>query len=140
MNVSRLVRSPIAFVILVELAVALVAGAVTWHLRQGSSPLAIPAGLPAPQAGGPVTGPPISALPTPPADSGQGGRPALPGLNGDPGFLGTHLRDANHDEATLEQSEWRVTRLIQEGVLAYIDHVVTPAVNGATESARKRDR
>jgi hypothetical protein len=63
---------------------------------------------------------------------------ATPGLRTDPLFLGQATQDINREEAAFQQLEWRIVQGATEGMRAYIQRVVLPAISRAQRGAGSR--
>lgn len=140
MSQIRHLRRPLLIAVVAEALLVAACLGVGWHIwqsRLGSPPAAD--GGPSP-----VRSSDPSRLPTPHA-SPPASRPAtpasvpagpVPGIRTDPAFLERQLRDLNRDQASLEDTEWRVIMAAIEAMRAYLERVVLPAVERAQRSRR----
>jgi hypothetical protein len=134
---SSLIRSPLSWMVVAEVAVVTLLVIVAWQLVTGVAHTrgAVPA----------VAAPAPSAAPLDPAALGlpdvdipivapaQG---AMPGLNLASAFWRARLVDLNRDEGLFVQLEWRLVRAAEAAVKRYIDTVVLPAVRRAERTRR----
>jgi hypothetical protein len=143
MNPASLVRPPLVFVVLAEAALVTGLGAVSWHVWQdrfGPAPAAVASLPPTPRPAVRSSRPPTSAAASPspapvstPPPTPQPG-PA-PGLSTEPNFVSRMLVELNQVEGTFEDLEWRVTKLIVDGIQRYVEGVVMPSIEHS-ESGR----
>ena len=139
MDATRLLRRRrvLAFLVAGELAVVGGLGALAWHIWQQGQP---PGGgraatsLPALQQGASPQPSPATTMPA----SLQPSAAPTPGLRTDPQFLSRATLDINREEAALEQLEWRIVHGATDGIRAYIERVVLPAVSRAQRQAGSR--
>ncbi|MEP7105321.1 MAG: hypothetical protein ABI838_05715 [Chloroflexota bacterium] len=124
-------RRPLAWLILLEIAVVAALAAATYHVvaTRWHRPPPI-AAAPAPAAPGssrPATprALPKAAIPTPTP------RGPAPGLSVDPGFWNDQLARVNRDQALLADIQSRAARAVTDWVRAYVDGVLLPAVREA---------
>jgi hypothetical protein len=125
----RMVRQPIAWMVVAEIVVVAALVAVTWHELAGTAGAAAPLILPATSTPEDTSAPdvPADALTPPAATSG----PQLPGLNVDPAFWRERLMGLNGAEAQFEALEWRIIHSAMDTVRRYVDTVVVPSVERA---------
>ncbi len=126
----HLLRQPLTWMILGEVAVVAALAAVSWHVLAGATRgpnasfvVSQPASSPGDNA--PVVSPDVLA----PPDSTTA--PLLPGLNVDPAFWRARLSGVNEAEAQVEALEWRIVHSAMETVQRYVDSVVVPGVERA---------
>ena len=125
-------RRPLAFLIVLEIAVVAALAAATYHVvtTRGQRPPPI-AAAPAPAASGasrpaaPRRLPPRAPVPTPTP------RGPAPGLSLDAGFWNDQLERVNRDQAQLADIQSRAARAVTDWVRAYVDGVLLPAVREA---------
>ena len=127
-------RTPLPFLLALELAVVGALGYAAWHLvstrtaATSAPPSAVSVvtgrGSPRPPAPSPPAQPPPPA-PRPSAAV------AAPKLSLDTGFWQQHLTRVNGDESALESVEWRAVEAAEAFARAYIDGVVLPAIRAA---------
>jgi hypothetical protein len=125
----RVIRAPLTWMIVAELAVVVALVLVAWHAFAGAvgSPSGPEIGFPAAEAA-----PADTALPA--ADVPAGSRAyhgPFPGLNLGIAFWRSHLGSLNKDEAAFEALEWRVTHAVMAAARDYVKTVVIPAVRRA---------
>src|SRR5713101_8714977 len=130
---GRLVRAPLLWMVLVEVAVVGALILVAWHAIAGASasgpsaPFSLPpaAASPAdtalPAAGGPV--------------ANAGLRGPAPGLNLAVDFWRLRLESLNRDQAEFEALEWKLTHTVMDAARDYLETVVLPAVRRAEGGA-----
>lgn len=123
----RLLRKPLLWMIIAELAVVGALIVVVWQVitgpptRDGSLPPAAPISAAATDTPLP---PSLEGLAPPsPASVLQ-----LPGLNLNTEFWRQRLVGLNRDEAQLEQLQWRIVHSAMDVVRRYLDAVVLPAI------------
>jgi len=131
MNPSSLFRPPLVFVVMAEAALVTGLGAVSWHVWQdrfGAAPAAtagrpaVPPATPAAPRARPLPSPSTSATPAAPAVG------PTPGLRSDAAFLSRMLVQLNRVEQVFEDSEWRVTKAVVDGIERYLEGVVMPSI------------
>jgi hypothetical protein len=122
----RLVRAPLAWMIVAECAVVGALILVAWHAIAAASaqgqatPLSLPPVAASPADPGlPASGVPVSEPST---------RGPLPGLNVGVQFWRVRLGTLNRDEAAFEALEWRITHAVMSAARDYLETVVLPAV------------
>jgi hypothetical protein len=125
-----LLRKPLTWMVLAEVAVLAALFGVTLHVladarHDSLPPLILPQATPAQDSS--VAGISPDVL-SPPAPSGS---PLLPGLNVDPAFWRARLAGLNEAEAQFEALEWRIVHSALDTIKRYIDTVVVPAVERA---------
>ena len=137
----RLLRLPLTWLVVAEIAVVAALGAEAWHVL-GARVTAARSTVSASELGVlPAVGIPLLATPTP--------RPALalatptprragptPGLGASPAFLGRELKAINHDQSAWERSEWTIIQAVLGFARAYVEQVVLPGVRAAEEGGR----
>jgi hypothetical protein len=140
MNATQLLGKRYILGLLVAGELAVVGGLATlaWHVWQqdqppnpGGAPASLPVAIP----------PPASPRPRSSATMPFPLRPTVaptPGLRTDPLFLNQATQDINREEVALEELEWRITRGAMDGVRAYIQRVVLPAISRAQRQASSR--
>jgi hypothetical protein len=141
MDASQLLGKRFVLGILVAGELAVVGGlaAVAWHAWQqnqapgpGGTTVSQPAAVP-PQAGRsqprPSTTMPVPVRPT---------AAPTPGFRTDPLFFNQVTLDINREEIAFEQLEWRIVHGAMDGMRAYIQRVVLPAVARAQRQASSR--
>ena len=132
----RLLRAPLLWMVLAEIAVVGALILVAWHAIAGASASGAPGpfSFPFPPA---TASPADSALPAagvPLADAITRG-PA-PGLNLGIDFWRARLGSLNRDQAEFEALEWKLTHAVMDAARDYLETVVLPAVKRAeTEGA-----
>ena len=132
----RLLRAPLLWMLLAEIAVVGALILVAWHAIAGASASGAPGpfSFPFPPA---TASPADSALPAagvPVADANTRG-PA-PGLNLGIDFWRARLGSLNRDQAEFEALEWKLTHAVMDAARDYLETVVLPAVKRAeTEGA-----
>jgi hypothetical protein len=136
MNPASLVRPPLVYVVLAEVALVTGLGAVSWHVWQdrfGPAPAAVAASPATPRPTVSTRAPrsPAEASPSPapvstPPPTSQPG--PIPGLRTDPNFVSRMLVELNQVEGTLEDIEWRATKLIVDGLQRYVEGVIMPSI------------
>ena len=127
-------RKPLLFLVVGECLLVVAAGTVAWHVWQAHQNAAAPVvRMPVTRSPGEGRGqarlPPPSVRPTPPSPA-----PAAPsglGLRFDADFLNRQLGDINHDQAALENVEWRLVRAAMQGMKLYLERIVLPLVDRA---------
>ena len=128
----RFIRSPLTWMVVVELVIVGTLLVVAWNLVGSSLRPAV--GSPveaAPQA----TGDDSSPLPDIPGLVGQPGRGPLPGLNLSSSFWRARLAALNRDQVLLAQVEWRLVHAGMSAAESYVRDVVLPAIERAEKSA-----
>lgn len=125
----RLVRAPLTWMVLGEVAVVAALTVVAWHALAGATSSSPADPLLFPQAAAP---PADTALPGAgvPVAAGSTRGPA-PGLSLGVEFWRRHLGSLNRDEAAFEALEWRITHAVMNAAHEYIETVVLPAVRHA---------
>jgi hypothetical protein len=131
-------RRPLAWLILLEIALVAALAAATYHVLAtrwpSSAPhvAAAPAPAPAkPQARATPRPAPPKAVPTStPPKSGP-----APGLSTDAGFWDGQLKRINRDQAALADLQARAARAVTDWLRAYVDGVLLPAVRQAERSS-----
>ncbi len=125
----RLVRAPLLWLVLVEVAVVGALILVAWHAIAGASasgpsaPFLLP-----PAAASPAdTALPAAGVPVTNADS----RGPAPGLNLAVDFWRERLGTLNRDQAEFEALEWKITHTVMAAARDYLETVVLPAVRRA---------
>jgi hypothetical protein len=123
----RLLRKPLLWMIVAELAVVGALIVVVWQVmtgpptRDGSLPPAAPISVAASEPPSPS---PLEGLASPP----PAGALQLPGLNLNTEFWRQRLIGLNRDEAQFEQLQWRFVHSAMDVVHRYLDAVVLPAI------------
>jgi hypothetical protein len=122
----NLLRKPLPWMVLTECAVVAALILVAWHL------VADPPNQPA-----------VPGLASQPAESGEAGvqappglpeiakrraLPTLPGLNLEAGFWRSRLAELNRGEAAFEALEWKLVHSAMDAVNRYIRSVVLPSI------------
>jgi hypothetical protein len=122
----RLVRAPLTWMVLGEVAVVAALIVVAWHALAGDT---------SSSAAAPLLFPPATASPADTALPGAGvpvaggsTRGPAPGLNLGVEFWRRHLGSLNRNEAAFEALEWRITHAVMNAAHEYIETVVLPAV------------
>jgi len=127
----RLIRAPLLWMVLAEIAVVGALMLVAWHAIAGASTSGAPGLLPFPLS--PATASPadtaLPALGVPVVDANARG-PA-PGLNVGIDFWRGRLAGLNRDQAEFEALEWRLTHAVMDAARDYLETVVLPAVSRA---------
>jgi len=128
-RMTRLLRRPLLWAVVVEAALVAAAVLVGWWLVAG------PPGTAVPPAAGPVPSPEPTASPSglpsiPPTSPGPS-----PGLRRDPGFVLQQMDVLNQVEAALERLEWQAVDGIARAIRAYLERVVLPALSGQDRGA-----
>jgi hypothetical protein len=127
----RLLRAPLLWMVLAEIAVVGALILVAWHAIAGAPASGVP---------GPFTFPfpPASASPADTAlpavgvpVAGAGTRGPAPGLNVGIDFWRARLGSLNRDQAEFEAIEWKLTHTVMDAARDYLETVVLPAVKGA---------
>ena len=125
----RLVRAPLTWMVIAEVAVVGALIAVAWHAFEGATSSSTAA---------PFLFPAVAASPADTALPGAGGpvaagstRGPAPGLNLGIEFWRLRLGSLNRDEAAFEALEWRITHAVMNAAHEYIETVVLPAVRRA---------
>jgi hypothetical protein len=125
----RMVRAPLAWMVIGEVMVVGALIAVAWHALAGAT---------SSSAAAPLLFPPVAASPADSALPGAGvpvaegsTRGPAPGLNLGVGFWRLRLGSLNRDEAAFEALEWRITHAVMNAARDYIETVVLPAVKRA---------
>jgi hypothetical protein len=137
MSFTRVLNKPLLIMFVLEALLVAGLGAAAWAVWQGRQEAprsAPPSPAPAPREAGlrppklsPGQSPPPSASP-PPKSAAPG---PTPGFRTDADFLTRQLGDLNRDQAAFEDIEWRLVKGAMQGVKAYIEKVVVPAVERA---------
>jgi hypothetical protein len=123
----NLVRSPLAWLVAVELVVVGALVAVAWNVVASANRAAPP-----PVAGAQLaTDDPGTDLPQLPQLNTSPERGPLPGLAVDPGFWRERLAQLNGDQAFLEQLEWEIVHSAESAAERYVETVVLPAIQRA---------
>ena len=122
----KLIRSPLTWLVAVEVVVVGALAVVTWNVVSSALRPSFAAPISLPLASAEPT-PPLPDLPTitPPA------RGPLPGLNLGSGFWRTRLEQLNREQAALAQLEWRIVHSAMDAVRSYVENVVVPAIRRA---------
>jgi hypothetical protein len=129
----RLVRAPLLWMVLVEVAVVGALILVAWHAIAGASasgPLSsftFPPAAPSPAD----TALPAAGVPV----ANAGSRGPAPGLNLAVDFWRLRLGTLNHDQAEFEALEWKITHTVMDSARDYLETVVLPAVRRAEGGA-----
>ncbi len=125
----RLFRSPLTWMVIVELVIVGAMVVVGWTMLTAVSrpALASPSNQ-APDSAGDTSAPPD--LPV----IAAGSRGPLPGLNLDSRFWQTRLAELNREQAILAQLEWRIVHTAMDAMRHYIETVVLPAIQRAEKS------
>ncbi|HEX9099484.1 MAG TPA: hypothetical protein VF956_08385 [Candidatus Dormibacteraeota bacterium] len=127
----RLLRAPLLWMVLAEIAVVGALILVAWHAIAGAPASGVP---------GPFTFPfpPASASPADAAPPAVGvpvvdtnTRGPAPGLNVGIDFWRARLGSLNRDQAEFEAVEWKLTHAVMDAARDYLETVVLPAVKGA---------
>jgi hypothetical protein len=128
---GRLLRAPLLWMVLAEIAVVGALILVAWHAIAGASASGAPSPFTFPFA--PATASPAdSGLPgagVPVVDTNTRG-PA-PGLNLGIAFWRGRLASLNRDQAEFEALEWKLTHAVMDAAHDYLETVVLPAVRRA---------
>jgi hypothetical protein len=127
----RLVRAPLLWMVLAEIAVVGALILVAWHAIAGSSASGAsgPFTFPIPPATASPADTALPAVGVPVADGNTRG-PA-PGLNVGIDFWRGRLASLNRDQAQFEALEWRLSRAVMDAARDYLETVVLPAVKRA---------
>jgi hypothetical protein len=122
----NLLKKPLTWMILAELAVVTALILMTWHLL--SAPPGQPTAAPS-EASASIASPDATAQASPvvPASSMAVAR-QLPGLNVDAAFWRLRLVELNRDEAAFEELEWRIVHSAMDTTQRYMESVVLPSV------------
>jgi len=128
----RFIRSPLTWMVVVELVIVGTLLVVAWNLVGSSLRPAF--GSPVVAAPQP-TGDDTSPLPDIPGLVGQPGRGPLPGLNLSSSFWRARLAALNRDQVLLAQLEWRLVHAGMSAAESYVRDVVLPAIERAEKSA-----
>jgi hypothetical protein len=127
-------RRPLAWLILLEIAVVAALAAATYHVIatrwHSSSPAIAAAPTPTPARAKPATPRPASPKAAAPTATPSPRGPA-PGLTTDAGFWDDQLKRVNADQAALADLQLRAARAVTDWLRAYVDGVLIPAVRGA---------
>ncbi len=126
---QRFIRSPLAWMVVVECAVVSALILLAWHvITDAAAPAAAdPISFPQAAASPAGAGLPSFAVPA----SNPVARGPAPGLNLGIGFWRVRLGSLNQDEAAFEALEWRVTSTVMNAARDYLESVVLPAVKRA---------
>ena len=125
----RLVRAPLAWMVIAEVAVVGALIVVAWHAFGSVTSSSAAAPLLFPQV---VASPADTALPGAGVPVAEGSRRGpTPGLNLGIEFWRLRLGRLNRDEAAFEALEWRITHTVMSAAREYIETVVLPAVRHA---------
>jgi hypothetical protein len=127
----RLLRAPLLWMVLAEIAVVGALILVAWHAIAGASSSGGPSPFTFPFAPA-AASPADTALPAagvPVVDTNTRG-PA-PGLNLGIGFWRGRLASLNRDQAEFEALEWKLTHAVMDAARDYLKTVVLPAVGRA---------
>ncbi|MEO8745185.1 MAG: hypothetical protein ABI334_01290 [Candidatus Dormiibacterota bacterium] len=129
----KLLRKPLTWMVVAECFLMAVLFVLVWNMAASAAVHHAASAAPAPDATTDVAASPLPAVPAtdPPASRGP-----LPGLNVDPGFWRTRLRELNGDQVFFEQLEWRIVHSATNAMKDYIESVVMPAVVHAEHAAR----
>jgi hypothetical protein len=123
----RLIRRPLLWMIIAEIAVVGALVVVVWQVmtgpptRDGSLPPAVPISEAASEPSSPS---PLGGLAPPSPAVGL----QLPGLNLNTEFWRQRLIALNRDEAQFEQLQWRIVHSAMDVVHRYLEAVVLPAI------------
>jgi len=124
----NLIRSPLTWMVAVELVVVGALVAVAWNVvASANRPTAAPVVADAP----PPTADPGSDLPLLPQLNTSPPRGPLPALAVDPRFWRGRLRQLNSDQLYVERLEWQIVHSAEAAVDQYVETVVLPAVRRA---------
>ncbi len=126
---GRLVRAPLLWMVLVEVAVVGALILVAWHAIAGASASGPSAPFMLPQAAASPADTTLPAAGDPGANAGSRG-PA-PGLNLGVDFWHLRLGILNRDQAEFEALEWKITHTVMAAARDYLETVVLPAVRRA---------
>jgi hypothetical protein len=131
----HLLRRPLTWMVVAEVAVVLALVWASWHLLatvtdSGSPALLVPAASPASDVAASI--PPDALAPPQPSAI-----PLLPGLNVDPAFWRQRLAALNQAEAEFEALEWRLVHSALDSMQRYLETVVLPSVERAESGGRK---
>jgi hypothetical protein len=127
----RLIRAPLLWMVLAEIAVVGALILVAWHAIAGASASGAPGPFTLPFQPA-KSSPADTALPAagvPVADTNPRG-PA-PGLNVGIGFWRGRLASLNRHQAEFEALEWKLTHAVMDAARDYLETVVLPAVRRA---------
>jgi len=127
-----LIRKPLTWMVLAELAVVGALLMLAWHMIAnvpGQVVPILPATSPAAVAAGQAS-PDLPAQPMPHVTA------PLPGLNVDASFWRGRLAELNHGQAAFEALEWRIVRSAMDATHRYVESVVIPAIARAERRGR----
>ena len=127
----RLLRAPLLWMVLAEIAVVGTLILVAWHAFAGASSSGAPGqfSFPFPPA---TASPADTALPAAGVPVGDAStRGPAPGLNLGIDFWRSRLTSLNRDQAEFEALEWRLTHTVMDAARDYLETVVLPAVKRA---------
>jgi hypothetical protein len=127
----RLIRAPLLWMLLAEIAVVGAVILVAWHAIAAASASGAPGPFtfPFPPATASPADTALPAVGVPVVDATARG-PA-PGLNVGIDFWRSRLSSLNRDQAEFEALEWRLTHAVMDAARDYLDTVVLPAVKRA---------
>ena len=127
----NLIRSPLTWMVVAEIAVAGALIAVAWSvIGTAARPAAAAPAVSVPD----TSAEDGSALPDIPSLTGNPARGPLPGLNVDPAFWRSRLGELNRDQVLLAQLEWRVVRAAMVAARDYVENVVLPSIRRAEKA------
>lgn len=124
----NLLRKPLTWMVIGEVAVVAALFVLAWHLVAGVPAPAFslpPVTSPSPQAGD-ASGPVASRVKAQPT---QG--PLLPGLNLDASFWRIRLAELNQGQVEFEMLEWRLVHSAMDAAHRYLESVVLPSITRA---------
>jgi hypothetical protein len=124
----NLLRQPLTWMVLGELAVVASLAIVAWHVV-AAVPANDPPVLLAPSTSSPSDAAaldPTNVIPEPSPGGLQ-----LPGLNVDPGFWRFRLAELNTAQAEFEALEWKIVHSAMDTVRRYLESVVLPSLSQA---------
>jgi hypothetical protein len=124
-----LIRSPLTWAVVAEMAVVGALLAVAWNVVGSATHSGV--APPAAAATDNATADDSSPLPDIPSVTGQGALGPFPGLNVNSAFWRRELAQLNRDQAEFAQIEWRIVRAGMVAVRDYVEGVVLPAVRRA---------
>jgi hypothetical protein len=126
-----LLRAPLLWMVLAEIAVVGALILVAWHAIADASASGAPGpfSFPFPPA---AASPADTALPAAGVPvTGANTRGPAPGLNLGTDFWRARLGSLNRDQAEFEALEWRLTHAVMDAARDYLETVVLPAVKRA---------
>ena len=126
-RLARWARSPLAWAVTLETVLAIALVAVAWHVLHTPRSLAMvvpdfPGERPSPT--------PLPNVTIPAAGHTQPGNQA--NLNRDPSFVRGQLNQINRDQSAWERAQWSLVDALTKVVRGYVDKVVVPAVEHAS--------